>query len=86
MASKQPKYNKNKDEADIAKEIDEQYLFSKRYLDPIHQKFNLLEELYRSFIDQNNYPHGARVFYPRIFRIIETVTPRIVATEPNGSF
>lgn len=86
MASKQPKYTKNKDEADIAKEIDEQYLFAKRYLDPIHKKFNLLEELYRSFIDQNNYPHGARVFDPRIFRIIETVTPRMVATEPSGSF
>jgi len=80
------KYTKNQDEAKIAKEIDEQFIFAKRYLDPIHQKMNQQEELYRSFIDQNNYPHGARVFDPRIFRIIETITPRMVATEPMGSF
>jgi len=77
---------KYKDEEELGKEIQDQYLLAKRYLDPIHEKFNAQEELYRTFIDKTNYPHGARVFDPRTFRVIETVTPRMVANEPTGSF
>lgn len=73
-------------EADLAREIDQQFLLSKRYLDTIHQRMNQQEELYRTYIDKANYPHGARVFDPRVFRIIETITPRMVANEPTGSF
>lgn len=81
------KYNdKKQTEEELASEINEQFLFSKKYLDSIHEKMNQQEELYRSFIDKNNYPHGARVFDPRTFRIIETITPRMVANEPSGSF
>lgn len=76
----------NKDEAELSQEIDEQFKFAKRYLDQIHTRMNQQEELYRSFIDPNNYEHGARVFDPRVFRIIETITPKMVANEPMGSF
>lgn len=76
----------NKTEDSIAKEISEQYSLSKRYLDNIHERMNQQEELYRSYIDKNNYPTSARVFDPRIFRVIETITPRMVANEPTGSF
>lgn len=76
----------NQSEEELAKEIKEQYLLAKRYLDPVHERFNQQEELYRTYIDKTNYPHGARVFDPRIFRIIETITPRMVANEPTGSF
>ena len=74
------------DEAQLAKEIGEQYKLSKSYLDPIHERFNDQEELYRSYINPANYPNKARVFDPRVFRVIETVTPRMVANEPSGSF
>lgn len=74
------------DEDELGEEISQQFLLVKRYLDPIHERMNLQEELYRTFIDKNNYPHNARVFDPRVFRIIETVTPRMVANEPTGSF
>jgi hypothetical protein len=80
------KETEKKSEDDIKKEIKGQFDLAKRYLDPIHQKFNLIEELYRSYIDKNNYQHSARVFDPRVFRIIETITPRMVASEPTGSF
>lgn len=73
-------------EEELKKELNEQFLLSKRYLDPIHEKMNQQEELYRSYIDTANYPHQARVFDPRIFRVIETITPRMVAMEPTGSF
>jgi len=75
----------NKDIA-LLSEIEEQYQLAKRYLDPIHEKMNGQEELYRTYIDKNTYPHSARVFDPRVFRIIETITPRLVANEPTGSF
>lgn len=73
-------------DTELKKEINEQFLLAKRYLDQIHLRMNQQEELYRSFIDKNNYPHNARVFDPRVFRVIETVTPRMVANEPTGSF
>ena len=80
------KYDKALTEEELAQEINEQFLLAKRYLDPIHERMNQQEELYRTYIDKNNYPHNARVFDPRVFRIIETVTPRMVANEPTGSF
>lgn len=76
----------SKNEDKLAQEINEQFLFAKRYLDRIHERMNQQEELYRSYIDPSKYEHKARVFDPRIFRVIETVTPRMVANEPMGSF
>lgn len=80
-----PKYTAIPEE-DLKKEINEQFLLAKRYLDPVHERMNLQEELYRSYIDKNLYPHNAMVFDPRVFRVIETITPRMVANEPTGSF
>src|SRR3990167_1248742 len=71
---------------DLLTEMSQQYDLSKRYLDPVHDRMNSQEELYRCFIDSQNYPHSAKVFDPRIFRVIETITPRMVANEPEGSF
>jgi len=79
-------YKGKKNEEELYSEINEQFLFAKKYLDSVHERMNQQEELYRSFIDKDSYPHGARVFDPRVFRIIETITPRMVASEPTGSF
>lgn len=76
---------KNKDN-DLLTETSQQYDLSKRYLDSVHERMNSQEELYRCFIDKSTYPHQAKVFDPRIFRVIETITPRMVANEPTGSF
>ncbi len=75
-----------KDESTLKRELNEQYLLSKSYLDPIHERLNDQEELYRSYINPQNYPNKARVFDPRVFRVVETVTPRMVSNEPEGSF
>lgn len=77
---------KKLDEQQLIREINGQYDLAKRYLDPVHDRMNSQEELYRCYIDSATYPHNARVFDPRIFRIIETITPRMVANEPTGSF
>lgn len=76
----------SKDDTTTARELNDQFLLSKQYLDQVHQRMNQQEELYRTYIDKNNYPHGAKVFDPRVFRVIETITPRMVANEPTGSF
>lgn len=76
----------NQDEQKLLTEVNAQFLLAKQYLDQIHIRMNSQEELYRTFIDANLYPHNARVFDPRIFRVIETITPRMVANEPTGSF
>jgi hypothetical protein len=70
----------------LLKELNEQFTLAKQYLDPVHDRMNSQEELYRCYIDSASYPHNARVFDPRIFRVIETITPRMVANEPTGSF
>lgn len=77
---------KKKAEQEQVIEISQQLELAKRYLDPVHERMNQQEELYRCFIDSASYPHSARVFDPRIFRVIETITPRMVANEPTGSF
>lgn len=79
-------YSTKKSEAETGEEVVSQYSLSKQYLDPIHDRMNQQEELYRTFIDKTNYEHKARVFDPRVFRVIETITPRMVANEPMGSF
>lgn len=73
-------------ESDLKDEVIAQYKFSKQLTDPIHTRANSQEELYRNYIDPATYPHAARVFDPRIFRNIETITPKMVANEPTGSF
>lgn len=77
---------KNFTEEELAREINEQFLFAKRYLDQVHNRMNYQEELYRSYINSATNPNKANVFDPRTFRIIETVTPRMVANEPTGNF
>lgn len=76
----------SKPEKSIAEIISERFKLSKQYLDPIHAKMNGQEEMYRNYINAQDYPHGAKVFDPRIFRVIETIVPRLVATEPIGTF
>jgi hypothetical protein len=76
----------DKTEQEVIDEVKGQFQLSKRYLDTIHLRMNDQESLYRSWIDSTTYPHSARVFDPRVFRAIETITPKLVANEPTGSF
>lgn len=86
MAYKNTQVKSKPSDEKLCSEINEQFLLTKRYLDQVHIRMNGQEELYRAFIDPTTYPHNARVFDPRVFRVIETITPRMVAAEPEGSF
>lgn len=85
VMAKREKTKTTHDEELIA-EVNGQMTLARRYLDQVHIRFNQIEELYRGYIDKTDYPHSARVFDPRVFRVIETITPRMVANEPQGSF
>lgn len=74
------------DETTLYNDIIARYNFAKKYLDTMHIRFNEQEELYRNYIDPATTPNKARVFDPRVFRVVETITPRMVVNEPMGSF
>ena len=46
--------------------------------------FDEADELFRSFIDENNWPYDALLFDPRIFTFIFEKTSRLIANKPKG--
>lgn len=46
--------------------------------------FNEADELFRSYIDENNWPYDALLFDPRIFTFIFEKTSRLLANKPRG--
>lgn len=46
--------------------------------------FNEADELFRSYIDENNWPYDALLFDPRIFTFIFEKTSRLISNKPKG--
>lgn len=46
--------------------------------------FNEADELFRSYLDENNWPYDALLFDPRIFTFIFEKTSRLIANKPKG--
>lgn len=46
--------------------------------------FNEADELFRSWIDENNWPYDALLFDPRIFTFITEKTSRLISSKPKG--
>ncbi len=46
--------------------------------------FDEADELFRSFIDENNWPYDALLFDPRIFTFVFEKTSRLIANKPKG--
>lgn len=47
--------------------------------------FREADELFRSWIDENNWPYDALLFDPRIFTFIFEKTSRLIANKPKGT-
>ena len=47
--------------------------------------FREADELFRSWIDENNWPYDALIFDPRIFTFIFEKTSRLIANKPKGT-
>lgn len=46
--------------------------------------FNEADELFRGWIDENNWPYDALLFDPRVFTFIFEKTSRLIANKPRG--
>lgn len=46
--------------------------------------FNEADELFRSWLDENNWPYDALLFDPRVFTFIFEKTSRLIANKPRG--
>ena len=46
--------------------------------------FNEADELFRSWLDENNWPYDALLFDPRIFTFIFEKTSRLISNKPKG--
>ncbi len=46
--------------------------------------FNEADELFRSWLDENNWPYDALLFDPRVFTVIFEKTSRLIANKPKG--
>lgn len=46
--------------------------------------FNEADELFRSWIDENNWPYDALLFDPRVFTFIFEKTSRLISNKPQG--
>lgn len=46
--------------------------------------FNEADELFRSWIDENNWPYDALLFDPRVFTFILEKTSRLISNKPKG--
>jgi hypothetical protein len=46
--------------------------------------FNEADELFRSWIDENNWPYDALLFDPRVFTFITEKTSRLISSKPKG--
>ena len=60
------------------------YDMGTQYLDEKIPGFNKKDELFRSFIDEANWPYQSLVFDPRVFTFIFEKTSRLFARKPKG--
>ncbi len=72
------------DEKNLFSEVYRHYTMAKEDLDVRIKDFNKKDELFRSFIDEKNWPYQSVVFDPRVFTAIYEKTARLLANKPKG--
>lgn len=65
-------------------EIDKKYTDSKNFLQPLHKKFNNIDELYWGVLNYKNNPWKSQVVDPEVFEKVERVTSHCFASKPRG--
>jgi len=73
-----------KSERKIFTEVIRHYDMAKEDLDARIHKFDTIDELFRSHIDESGWPYNAEVFDPRVFTTIIEKTSRLFANKPKG--
>jgi len=67
----------------LAKEIVNKYTHSLTWRQPFKEKWDRFYKMYRSYLDDTNYPWQSNVWVPYSFSTVETLAPRMVARRPQ---
>jgi hypothetical protein len=73
-----------KDERSLFTEVISHYQMAHDDLDVRIKDFDTKDELFRSYIDEDNWPYNSVVFDPRVFTAIFEKTARLFANKPTG--
>ncbi len=74
---------KKKDE-EILSEVTRHYDLALEDLDQRRGSFDTVDELFRSHIDEANWPYSAMIFIPRVFTTIFEKASRLIGGKPKG--
>ena len=91
--SNQKSTDKKQQEYNMLKEVKNHYDFGFKITDQRDTGRNAIgrisfkeaDELFRSWIDENNWPYDALLFDPRVFTFIFEKASRLIANKPKGS-
>lgn len=73
-----------KEERKLFSEVIRHYEMAREDLDSRREDWDTKDELFRSHIDESNWPYNSVVFDPRVFTAIFEKTARLFANKPRG--
>lgn len=74
----------NKKDIELFHDVKRHYEMSQEDLDLRRSDFDTVDELFRSHIDEANWPYSSVIFVPRIFTAIFEKTSRLIGGKPRG--
>lgn len=74
----------SKKEIETLSEVTRHYELSKEDLDTRRGDFDTADELFRSYIDEDNWPYSSVIFVPRVFTAIFEKASRLIGGKPKG--
>jgi len=73
-----------KQEEKVFTEVIRHYDMAKQDLETRMSDFDKADELFRSYIDETDWPYSAMIFLPRIFTALFEKTSRLIGKKPKG--
>jgi len=74
---------KAKNNQDLASKISGKFSHALTWRQPYKEKWDRFYKMYRSSLDETNYPWQSNLWIPYSFSTVETVAPRMVANKPQ---
>ena len=71
-------------ETSLFTECKRHYDMSNEDLDTRKDSFDTADELFRSYIDEDNWPYSSLIFIPKVFTSIFEKTSRLIGNKPKG--
>lgn len=77
------KKTKARENQELSHEIVGKFTHALTWREPFKNKWDRFYKLYRSELDEKNYPWQSNLFIPYAFSTVETVVPRLVSNRPQ---